>query len=152
MQVAIVTGASSGIGFACATTLAAQGMAVLGTGRDTDRLAALEEAVGSDRLATVAVDLTEDDAPQRIVTAALQRWGRIDYLINNAGIGSPKPLHETDDDTLDRFLASCCGRRSGSPATRSRTWGPARRSSMSPPRSPWWAVCAAAPTRPPRAG
>ena len=105
MQVAIVTGASSGIGFACATTLAAQGMAVLGTGRDTDRLAALEEAVGSDRLATVAVDLTEDDAPQRIVTAALQRWGRIDYLINNAGIGSPKPLHETDDDTLDRFLA-----------------------------------------------
>ena len=104
MQVAIVTGASSGIGFACAATLARQGMAVLGTGRDTGRLAALEEAVGSEHLSTVAVDLTRDDAPQRIVTAALQRWGRIDFLINNAGIGSPKPLHETDDETLDRFL------------------------------------------------
>jgi NAD(P)-dependent dehydrogenase (short-subunit alcohol dehydrogenase family) len=105
MQVAIVTGASSGIGFACATTLAGQGMAVLGTGRDPDRLAELENTVGSDHIATVAVDLTEGDAPQRIVGAALQRWGRIDFLINNAGIGSPKPLHETDDETLDRFLA-----------------------------------------------
>jgi NAD(P)-dependent dehydrogenase (short-subunit alcohol dehydrogenase family) len=104
MQVAIVTGASSGIGFGCATTLAGQGMAVLGTGRDPDRLAELERAVGSDRVATLAVDLTDDDAPSRIVAAALERWGRIDFLINNAGIGSPKPLHETDDETLDHFL------------------------------------------------
>ena len=104
MQVAIVTGASSGIGFGCATTLAAQGMAVLGTGRDAERLAELEKAVGSDRIATVVVDLTADDGPQRIVAAALERWGRIDYLINNAGVGSPKPLHETDDESLDYFL------------------------------------------------
>lgn len=102
MQVAIVTGASSGIGFGCATMLAAQGMAVLGTGRDADRLAELEKA--SDRIATLAVDLTEDDAPKRIVDAALERWGRIDFLVNNAGIGSPKPLHETDDEMLDHFL------------------------------------------------
>jgi len=105
MQVAIVTGASSGIGFGCATTLAEAGIAVLGTGRDTDRLAELERAVDDpDRIATLAVDLTDDDAPQRIVEAALSRWGRIDFLVNNAGIGSPKPLHETDDETLDRFL------------------------------------------------
>ncbi|MDG5773868.1 SDR family NAD(P)-dependent oxidoreductase [Mycolicibacterium fortuitum] len=105
MQVAIVTGASSGIGFGCATTLAEAGIAVLGTGRDTDRLAELERAVDDpDRIATLAVDLTDDDAPQRIVEAALSRWGRIDFLVNNAGIGSPKPLHETDDETLDHFL------------------------------------------------
>ncbi|MCG7607617.1 MULTISPECIES: SDR family NAD(P)-dependent oxidoreductase [Mycobacterium] len=105
MQVAIVTGASSGIGFGCATALAEAGMAVLGTGRDEDRLTELEQAVGDpERIATVAVDLTDDDAPQRIVEAALTRWGRIDFLVNNAGIGSPKPLHETDDETLDRFL------------------------------------------------
>ncbi|WAY20688.1 SDR family oxidoreductase [Mycolicibacterium fortuitum] len=105
MQVAIVTGASSGIGFGCATTLAEAGIAVLGTGRDTDRLAELERAVDDpDRIATLPVDLTDDDAPQRIVEAALSRWGRIDFLVNNAGIGSPKPLHETDDETLDRFL------------------------------------------------
>ncbi|MBP3082217.1 SDR family NAD(P)-dependent oxidoreductase [Mycolicibacterium fortuitum] len=105
MQVAIVTGASSGIGFGCATTLAEAGIAVLGTGRDTGRLAELERAVDDpDRIATLAVDLTDDDAPQRIVEAALSRWGRIDFLVNNAGIGSPKPLHETDDETLDHFL------------------------------------------------
>ena len=105
MQVAIVTGASSGIGFGCATTLAGQGMAVLGTGRDAGRLAALENAdPGPGEIVTLSVDLAADDAPQRIVTAALDRWGRIDFLVNNAGIGSPKPLHETDDETLDQFL------------------------------------------------
>lgn len=102
MLVAIVTGASSGIGFGCATMLAEQGMAVLGTGRDAGRLAELEKQ--SDRIATLAVDLTDDDAPKRIVDAALERWGRIDFLVNNAGIGSPKPLHETDDEMLDHFL------------------------------------------------
>jgi NAD(P)-dependent dehydrogenase (short-subunit alcohol dehydrogenase family) len=96
-----VTGASSGIGFACAQRLAADGMSVLGTGRDEGRLAGL----ASDRIATLAVDLTADDAPRRIVDAALDNWGRIDFLINNAGVGSPKPLHETDDETLDAFLA-----------------------------------------------
>lgn len=104
-QVAIVTGASSGIGFGCATTLAGAGIAVLGTGRDAGRLAELEKAVGdSERIATLATDLTETDAPARIVEAAVQRWGRIDFLINNAGVGSPKPLHETTDDDLDHFL------------------------------------------------
>ncbi|OBG30461.1 oxidoreductase [Mycobacterium alsense] len=105
MQVAIVTGASSGIGLGCATKLAGMGMAVLGTGRDEARLAALESAVGDpDRVATLAVDLTDDDAPRRIVDLAVSRWGRIDFLINNAGMGNPKPLHETDDETLDEFL------------------------------------------------
>jgi NAD(P)-dependent dehydrogenase (short-subunit alcohol dehydrogenase family) len=105
MQVAIVTGASSGIGFGCATKLAESGMAVLGTGRDKDRLADLESAVGDpDRIATVAVDLTADDGPRQIVDAAMKRWGRIDFLINNAGVGKPKPLHETDDESLDYFL------------------------------------------------
>lgn len=104
MKVAIVTGASSGIGFGCAAELAAQGVAVLGTGRDPDRLAALERDIGDDMIATLAVDLTDDDAPRQIVDAALHRWGRVDFLVNNAGIGSPKPLHETDDATLDHFL------------------------------------------------
>ncbi|ORV52851.1 oxidoreductase [Mycobacterium florentinum] len=105
MQVAIVTGASSGIGLGCAVKLAEMGMAVVGSGRDRDRLAELEKAIGDpDRVATLAVDLTDDDAPRRIVDLAVGRWGRIDFLINNAGVGSPKPLHETDDETLDYFL------------------------------------------------
>jgi NAD(P)-dependent dehydrogenase (short-subunit alcohol dehydrogenase family) len=105
MQVAIVTGASSGIGFGCATKLAQMGMAVLGTGRDAKKLAELQHAINDpDRVETLAVDLTNDDAPKRIVDLAVSRWGRIDFLINNAGVGSPKPLHETDDQTLDYFL------------------------------------------------
>jgi len=105
VQVAIVTGASSGIGLRCATMLVEAGMHVLGVGRDERKLAELVAASpDAARIATVAVDVTADDAPQRIVNAALERWGRIDFLINNAGIGSPKPLHETDDATLDHFL------------------------------------------------
>jgi len=109
MQVAIVTGASSGIGFGCATKLAQMGMAVLGVGRDENRLAelakALEESTGDpERVATLAVDLIGDDAPRRIVDLAVTRWGHIDFLINNAGVGNPKPLDETDDETLDYSL------------------------------------------------
>src|SRR5580693_6591235 len=105
MQVAIVTGASSGIGFGCAVKLAQTGMAVLGTGRDEGKLAALEKAVNDpDRIATLAIDLTAQDAPRRIVDLAVSRWGHVDFLVNNAGVGSPKPLHEADDENLDYFL------------------------------------------------
>jgi NAD(P)-dependent dehydrogenase (short-subunit alcohol dehydrogenase family) len=105
MQVAIVTGASSGIGFGCAVKLAQMGMAVLGTGRDESKLAELQKAIGDPaRTVTLAVDLTHDDAPKRIVDLAVSRWGHIDFLINNAGVGSPKPLHETDDQALDYFI------------------------------------------------
>jgi NAD(P)-dependent dehydrogenase (short-subunit alcohol dehydrogenase family) len=105
LQVAIVTGASSGIGFRCAAQLVDAGMHVLGVGRDAKKLAELKNAItDAARIETLAVDLTHDDAPKQIVAAALARWGQIDFLINNAGIGSPKPLHETDDATLDYFL------------------------------------------------
>lgn len=105
MQTAIITGATGGIGFGCATKLAEMGIAVLATGRSADKLAELVEAVGdSDRITTLAADLTDDAAPKRIVDAAVARWGQIDFLINNAGVGNPKPLHETDDEALDHFL------------------------------------------------
>ncbi|WP_310778396.1 SDR family NAD(P)-dependent oxidoreductase [Mycobacterium sp. Z3061] len=105
MQVAIVTGATGGIGFGCAARLADAGMAILATGRDEGRLARLADAIGDpERVATVAVDLVDDDAPRRIVDAALSRWGQVDFLVNAAGIGSPLPLHETDDESLDLFL------------------------------------------------
>ena len=105
MQVAIVTGASSGIGFGCVGKLAEMGMAIVAVGRDAARLAALGDAIGDpNRVATLAVDLTADEAPKRIVDLAVSRWGHIDFLINNAGVGRPKPLHETDDQMLDYFL------------------------------------------------
>jgi NAD(P)-dependent dehydrogenase (short-subunit alcohol dehydrogenase family) len=102
VQVAIITGAGSGIGFGCARKLAEMGVAVVGTGREAAKLAALEQEIGDpERIATIAADLTEDDAVGRIVEFTLGRFGRIDFLINNAGIGSPRPIHETDDAWLD---------------------------------------------------
>lgn len=103
--VAIITGAGSGIGLETARMLHAQGMAVVGVGRNPDKLAALAEAIADPaRLATVAVDIAADDAPRAIVGTALARFGRINFLINNAGLGSPRPLDETDDAMLDEFL------------------------------------------------
>ena len=105
MEVAIITGAGSGIGFATAKLLYDNGMCVVGVGRDQGKLANLEKEINDpERLLTLSVDITQDSAPQEIVTATLNRFGQIDYLVNNAGIGSPKPLHETDDETLDHFL------------------------------------------------
>jgi len=105
MQVAIITGAGSGIGLATAKMLHDAGMAIVGVGRDETKLATLAETLGDGAsLTTLSVDVTADSAPQAIVQLALDRFGRIDFLINNAGIGSPKPLDETDDAMLDHFL------------------------------------------------
>lgn len=104
MRVAIITGAGGGIGLATAKLLHAAGNAIVGVGRDTGKLANLEKELGGVNVATISIDVTAEDAPQKIVQLALDRFGRIDYLVNNAGVGSPKPLDETDDDTLDYFL------------------------------------------------
>ena len=104
MKTAIITGAGSGIGLATARRLREQGFAIVGVGRDEGKLAGLVAELGSEHVETVAVDVTADDAPARIVRAALDRFGGIDCLVNNAGIGSPKPLDETDDAMLDHFL------------------------------------------------
>ncbi|MDH2133412.1 SDR family oxidoreductase [Sphingobium yanoikuyae] len=105
MQVAIITGAGSGIGLCTAKMLHDAGMAIVGVGRDPAKLATLESEIGEPaRVATLSIDVTADDAPAQIVQLALDRFGRIDFLVNNAGAGSPKPLHETDDATLDGFL------------------------------------------------
>ncbi len=105
MEVAIITGAGSGIGLATAKKLHDMGMAIVGVGRDPGKLAGLEAELGDPgRVATLSVNIAGDDAPQAIVNLALERFGGINFLVNNAGIGSPKPLHETDDETLDHFL------------------------------------------------
>jgi meso-butanediol dehydrogenase / (S,S)-butanediol dehydrogenase / diacetyl reductase len=105
VQVAIITGAGGGIGFGTAQHLSRAGMAIVGIGRDPGKLAALEAEIGDPaKVATLSVDIEANDAPAAIVNLALERFGRIDFLINNAGLGSPKPLHETDDAMLDHFL------------------------------------------------
>lgn len=105
MKVAVITGGGSGIGLATAVKLSKMGMAVVGIGRDPAKLADLEQAIADKaRVATLAIDVMADDAPCKIVEAAVSRWGKIDFLINNAGVGRPTPVHETDDEKLDYFL------------------------------------------------
>lgn len=104
-EVAIITGAGSGIGLGTAHKFYEMGMCIVGAGRDPAKLATLEKELNDPaRVATIAVDVTADDAPKRIVDLALQRFGAVHFLVNNAGVGSPKPLHETDDEMLDYFL------------------------------------------------
>ena len=106
MRVALITGAGSGIGLAAARRFLTTGVAVVGVGRSPEKLARLE-ALGAELqrpVASLALDVTTEDAPRRAVDLALERFGRLDCLVNNAGIGSPKPVHETDDATLDHFL------------------------------------------------
>ena len=106
MRVALVTGASSGIGLATSRAFLAKGIAVVGVARDPDKLAAMEKSCtgAGAPLATIALDVMDDDAPGKAVAIAMEKFGRLDHLVNNAGIGSPKPVHETDDETLDYFL------------------------------------------------
>jgi NAD(P)-dependent dehydrogenase (short-subunit alcohol dehydrogenase family) len=106
MKTALITGAGSGIGLATASAFLKSGVAVVGVGRTRAKLEAVEKAAGeqADKVATLAIDVTQDDAPERAVALAMSRFGRLDYLVNNAGVGSPKPVHETDDATLDRSL------------------------------------------------
>ncbi|WP_342363696.1 SDR family oxidoreductase [Terrarubrum flagellatum] len=106
MKVALITGAGSGIGRATALAFVREGVAVVGIGRRQNRMDELVEAAGdkASLIATLAIDATADDAPARAVETAMSRFGRLDYLVNNAGIGRPKPVHETDDAFLDENL------------------------------------------------
>mgnify|MGYP006387344571 FL=1 len=84
MEVAIISGAGSGIGFATAKQLYEKGMCIVGVGRDPAKLADLEKAINDpERLVTISVDIAADDAPKRIVDLALARFGQINFLINN---------------------------------------------------------------------
>ena len=82
--VALVTGASSGIGRAVVERLTAAGSIVLAAGRNRDRLAEVTDATGATPL---LADLVEPGAGRALAERAIARWARVDIVVNNAGVG-----------------------------------------------------------------
>jgi NAD(P)-dependent dehydrogenase (short-subunit alcohol dehydrogenase family) len=100
-RVAVVTGASSGLGAAFAVALAEAGADVVLAARRTDKLAATATAVedAGRRAITHTTDVADPDQCAAVVREAMTELGRVDVLINNAGVGTAVPaLHEHPDD------------------------------------------------------
>jgi NAD(P)-dependent dehydrogenase (short-subunit alcohol dehydrogenase family) len=121
-KVAIVTGASSGLGVAFAHALAEAGAAVVLGARRTDRLtsvAATIQAAGGRALA-VPADVADPDACTALAAAAMAEFGQVDILVNNAGLGTaypatretPEQFREVIDVNLNGsyWMAQACGR------------------------------------------
>lgn len=107
-KVAIVTGASSGLGRATARALAERGLRIVATARRAERLEKLETELNmeAEMCAAVAGDASETKTAAAAVALAMERFGRIDILVNNAGQGSYKPLVGTSAEEYDELMNS----------------------------------------------
>lgn len=99
----IVTGASSGIGRAALVAFGREGASVVAVGRDESALRAASAEAGGPSL-VVAADITSQDGPSRVVGEAVSRFGRLDVLVNAAGIIAAAPTEATTDDLWDRLM------------------------------------------------
>jgi hypothetical protein len=97
-RVAIVTGASSGLGDRFARVLAARGAKVMAAARRADRLERLAAEV--EGVEACPCDVCVDEDVQRLVAATVERFGRVDVLVNNAGVSAPMPA---EDEPIARF-------------------------------------------------
>ena len=105
-KVALITGASAGIGQACARVLAEEGCNLVLTARRQERLEALQEEAKAHSAETVFVtgDAREEQTALDTVKAAKDKFGRIDFLINNAGAGNYKNLVDTSAEEYDELM------------------------------------------------
>ncbi|VVS96522.1 SDR family oxidoreductase [Rhizobium sp. EC-SD404] len=105
-KVIVITGASSGMGQAAARHLAAKGASVVLGARRADRLEALASEISEagGKATAVATDVTRRTDVQKLVDTAVQTYGRIDVLINNAGIMPLSPLERLKVDEWDQMI------------------------------------------------
>jgi serine 3-dehydrogenase len=103
-KVAVVTGASAGIGVAIARRLAEAGATLVLVARRRDRLEALAAELGGET-AFLAIDMAQDDAPDRLFAFVAERFGAADILVNNAGILRPGTLETFDLADLRPMIA-----------------------------------------------
>jgi len=102
-KVVIVTGASGGLGKACATYLAAQGYAVYGTSRSTDG-----EAEEAGAVHMLRMDITDRESIARAIGAVIEREGRLDAVVNNAGLHVTGPIECTATEDIENCWRTNC--------------------------------------------
>lgn len=105
-RVAAITGASSGIGLACAQHLAREGMAVVLGARRVSHLEAAAQAIreAGARAAIVEMDVTREQDIETLVATALREFGRLDVMICNAGFGYYAPVDRMPSDVMRRMM------------------------------------------------
>ncbi len=105
-KIVVITGASSGLGAATARLLSAEGATIVLGARRIERLKSLADeliAKGGNALA-VATDVTNREQVKKLVDAAVQKFGRIDVMLNNAGLMPHSPLERLKVDDWDRMI------------------------------------------------
>jgi NADP-dependent 3-hydroxy acid dehydrogenase YdfG len=102
----VITGASSGMGAAAARYLAAKGANVVLGARRSDRIEALaaELNAAGHKATAVVTDVTRQEDLRRLVNAAIESYGRIDVLINNAGVMPLSPMERLKVDEWDQMI------------------------------------------------
>jgi NADP-dependent 3-hydroxy acid dehydrogenase YdfG len=105
-KVVVITGASSGLGEATARHLSARGAAVVLGARRVDRIAALAKELTDEggKALAIATDVTDRAQVQRLVDAAVETFGRVDVIVNNAGLMPQSPLERLKVDEWDRMI------------------------------------------------
>ena len=105
-KVAVITGATGGIGSAAARLFAEEGARVALVDLDESGLREVAQSIGEDKASYTAADVTEPEQAQAYINEAADRWGGIDILLANAGIeGTLSPISDYPIDVFDRVMA-----------------------------------------------
>lgn len=101
----LITGASIGLGYKIAQAFLEKGSnVVLNSSNEKKLREAAEKLDNASKVAFVTGDIGRKETSQKMVTLAIKRFGSVNVLVNNAGMFSPKPFLEVDEDELDKFL------------------------------------------------
>ena len=100
----IVTGSSTGIGEGIARRFHDEGANVVINARNAEKCAGVAASLDADRTLVVAGDVSSSDFANEIVAKTVERFGGLDCLVNNAGVGGGGILHKTDDAEIDRII------------------------------------------------
>lgn len=104
-QTVLITGASSGIGLGAARAFLAEGANLVLNGRDAEKLRHAANDLGAlERVAIVPGDIGDADTGEAMARVALERFGRADVLVNNAGTFAPKPFLDVTEADLDGYI------------------------------------------------